>query len=415
MRFLYNCFIYAYKALINLASLFNSKAKFWTDGRKNIFEKLEKQIKQGEKIIWFHCASLGEFEQGRPLIERLKTQDSRLKILLTFFSPSGYEIRKNYEGADYIFYLPADTPANAKKFISITKPHLAFFIKYEFWFNYLSELKRNDTPTFLVSGILRNDHYFFKWYGASFKKHLNCFTHFFLQDENSKKLLEQSGFTNTTVSGDTRFDRVYELKSKAKKIDLVEKFRSDANLLIVGSSWEKDEQILAHSLQEFKVQSLKFKVIIVPHEIHESHINQVERLFQDFSPTRFSKADEQNISDKNILIVDTIGMLSSIYQYGHVAFIGGGFTKGIHNILEAATFGLPVLFGPNYNKFKEALDLIQINGAFCVHNSEELSKKLAQLFNDNNTYEKASTIAAKYVNDNKGATDTVYNYIKSYI
>jgi len=415
MRFLYNCFIYAYKSLINLASLFNSKAKLWINGRKNIFEKLEQRIKPGEKIIWFHCASLGEFEQGRPLIERLKTQDSRLKTLLTFFSPSGYEIRKNYEGADYIFYLPADTPANAKKFLSITKPHLAFFIKYEFWFNYLSELKKNNTPTFLVSGILRNDHYFFKWYGAYFKKQLSCFTHFFLQDENSKKLLEQSGFTNTTVSGDTRFDRVYELKSKVKKIDLIEKFKGDSKLLIAGSTWEEDEQLLAQSLKEFKIQGLKFNVVIVPHEIHESHINHVENLFQDFNPIRFTKADVQNISDKNVLIVDTIGILSSIYQYGHVAFIGGGFTKGIHNILEASTFGLPVLFGPNYHKFNEANDLIKINGAFCIHKPEELNKKLEELFNDSKTYEKASGIAAKYVNDNKGATDTVYNYIKSYI
>lgn len=382
-------------------------------GKKKYFENIESRIKSDEKIIWFHCASLGEFEQGRPLIERLKTQDSRLKVLLTFFSPSGYEIRKNYEGADYIFYLPIDTTSNAKNFISIVKPQLAFFIKYEFWFNYLNELKRNNTPTFLVSGILHNDHYFFKWYGSYFRKQLNCFTHFFMQDEISKKLLEQNGYNNVSISGDTRFDRVFELKSKAKKIDTIEKFKGRSRLLIAGSTWEEDEKVL----KKLSVIGYEFssKLIIVPHEVHESHIKSIEEKFSDYSLIRFSAANNSNVSDKQVLIIDSIGLLSSIYQYGFIAFIGGGFTKGIHNILEAATFGLPVFFGPNYTKFKEANDLIKLKGAFCIKKSDEVNKRLAQLFNDSEEYERTSIISSKYVKDNKGATDIVYNYIKSYL
>lgn len=423
MRIIYNILVRLYSLAIHIASLFNNKAKLWVDGRKNIFEHIEKKIraelKDGEELIWFHCASLGEFEQGRTVMERFRVPGSKFKVLLTFFSPSGYEARKNYDEADLIFYLPIDTPANAKRFVEMLPLKAAFFVKYEFWFNYLSELKKKQVRTYLISGIFREDQYFFKWYASWARKQLKTFTHFFLQDERSKQLLSQFDFTNTTISGDTRFDRVYEIAQNKKEFPLVKLFAEGANVLVAGSTWEKDEEIVLSS--KFKVQSLK--LIIVPHEVNEAHIRKI---IQRYNPLlrggagdsaqggvclRYSKANEQNIRQAQILIIDNIGMLSSLYQYGHIAYIGGGFGDGIHNILEAATFGLPTIFGPNYKKFNEAVELIEAGGAFSVNNSSELKTTINKLFNDKEALSKASATSKNYVLDKKGATEVIINNV----
>jgi len=390
-------------------------------GRKNIFERLKTEILNSNKselptpnsqLIWFHCASLGEFEQGRPLMEKLKLQQPNVKILLTFFSPSGYEIRKNYTGADYIFYLPMDTASNAKKFIEIVKPQKVFFVKYEFWFNYLSELKNRNIPTYLVSGIFREDHHFFKSTGAWFRKQLSAFTHFFLQDDKSIELLNSIGYTNSTLCGDTRFDRVFEVSKNVKQIDLVKQFVGNNKVLILGSSWREDEKIV----QSLKLESLK--LIIAPHEIDEKHLSSIEAEFIPLLSEgllrregagvclRYSLANENNIKEAQVLIIDNIGMLSSLYQYGTIAFIGGGFGKGIHNILEAATFGLPVIFGPNFHKFAEAKELIKLGGAFSVMDVSEYEKTM-DLLSDEQVLKTASQISRMYVQGRIGATEKI--------
>jgi len=390
-------------------------------GRKNIFERLKTEISNSNnselrtpnfQLIWFHCASLGEFEQGRPLMEKLKLQQPNVKILLTFFSPSGYEIRKNYTGADYIFYLPMDTASNAKKFIEIVKPQKVFFVKYEFWFNYLSELKNRNIPTYLVSGIFREDHHFFKSTGAWFRKQLSAFTHFFLQDDKSIELLNSIGYPNSTLCGDTRFDRVFEVSKNVKQIDLVKQFVGNNKVLILGSSWREDEKIV----QSLKLESLK--LIIAPHEIDEKHLSSIEAEFIPLLSEgllrregagvclRYSLANENNIKEAQVLIIDNIGMLSSLYQYGTIAFIGGGFGKGIHNILEAATFGLPVIFGPNFHKFAEAKELIKLGGAFSVMDVSEYEKTM-DLLSDEQVLKTASQISRMYVQGRIGATEKI--------
>lgn len=406
MRFFYNISIFFYYLAIRIASLFNPKAVLWLKGRKNVFDRIESAIRTSEskQLIWFHCASLGEFEQGRPLMEKLKKQNPSVKIILTFFSPSGYEIRKNYSGADHIFYLPMDTPSNAKKFIEIVKPEKVFFVKYEFWFNYLNELKRKNIPTYLVSGIFRDDHYFFKSTGAWFRKQLVTFTHFYVQDEKSLTLLNAIGYSNVTLAGDTRFDRVFELASNVKQIDLVKQFAADKTVLIVGSSWKEDEEIIS----SFKLDH--FKLILAPHEIDTAHIDSIITRFSDVSVLLYSNATELNIKDAKVLVIDNIGMLSSLYQYGTIAFIGGGFGKGIHNILEAATFGLPVIFGPNYKKFTEAKELIKFGGAFSIKDVFEFEKTM-QLLSDEQVLKTASMISKMYVKNRIGATDRVLSKV----
>ncbi len=428
MKYIYTFSIYFFLLAIRIASLFNLKAKQWIIGRKNIFQKIHSSLiahrsslnthhsslnTHHSSLIWFHCASLGEFEQGRPLIEKFKIQYPTSKILLTFFSPSGYEVRKNYAGADYIFYLPIDTPSNARKFIELVKPQAVFFVKYEFWFNYMNELQKRNIPTYLVSGIFREDHYFFKSYSSWFRKQLKCFTHFYLQDERSAELLRSIGFTNTLVTGDTRFDRVFEISKNVKTIDLVKQFAGDKKILIGGSTWKEDEKLIADwfnnqepLITNNQQPTTNFKLIIAPHEIDEAHIQSIIQQFSNSTIIRYSKANEQNIKDAQVLIIDNIGMLSSLYQYGTIAFIGGGFGKGVHNILEAGTFGLPIIFGPNYQKFTEAKELIRLGGAFTVKDSTEL-EKIFQLLNDKAVLQTASHIAKHYVQSRVGATDKI--------
>jgi len=407
MKIIYNLSIYLYYTLIFTASLFSNKAKLWIRGRKNIFDTINNKLQnETSKTVWIHCASLGEFEQGRTIIEAIKTKQPELKIVLTFFSPSGYEIRKNYSGADYIFYLPMDTPSHAAKFISLVRPTVALFVKYEFWFNYLNELKKQNIPTYLVSGIFREDHYFFKGYATWFRKQLKNFSHFFVQNETSNELLKSIGYSNVTISGDTRFDRVRQIAEQTKEFEKIKKFCNTQQTIIAGSTWAPDEKILAS--YDFKKHDCK--LIIAPHEIDEHHLSAIEELFKKENTIRYSIANEDNVSEKNILIVDNIGMLSSLYKYGNIAYIGGGFGAGIHNILEAATFGMPIIFGPNYKKFNEAKDLIQSRGAFSINSKEDFLNTIAFLKNKEEQL-KCAKICKHYVEKNIGATDIILKSI----
>ncbi|MDP4209484.1 MAG: glycosyltransferase N-terminal domain-containing protein [Bacteroidota bacterium] len=405
---LYNNLIRLYNIAIRVAALTgNIKARQWVDGRKDIFRNLENKLQSGERRIWVHAASLGEFEQGRPLIEKIKEQHPEYKIFLTFFSPSGYEVRKNYAGADYIFYLPADTPGNARRFIDLVNPEKVFFIKYEFWYNYLSLLKKRDIPAYLCSSIFRSNQLFFKPYGGWYRKILSFFSHLFVQTEASALLLKNIGFTNVTVTGDTRFDRVYAIASQAREIDEVKTFVGDKQCLIAGSTWEPDEDLLSQYINE---TPSPLKYIIAPHEIQVSHIDRLEKSIQK-KVVRFSSWKLNPSGDFDVLIIDNIGMLSSLYRYGQVAYIGGGFGKGIHNILEAATFGLPVLFGPNHKKFQEALDLIDAKGAFPIQCFTGLKNQLDRLFNDPQYLQTSGNTAGNFVKQNIGATNKILSSI----
>jgi len=404
MILFYKTGIFFYSILIRIYSVFNEKARFFVRGRKNWEEILTQKIDRNAKYIWFHCASLGEFEQGRPVIEELKEQFPQYKIILTFFSPSGYEIRKNYALADIAAYLPMDTKRNAKTFLNIVNPEKAFFVKYEFWHFYISELKKRNIPLYIVSAIFRENQQFFKktpW-GQWYRKMLNGVEHFFIQNEKSGELLKTAGISNFTVSGDTRFDRVAAIAKVSKEIPIVEKFRGNSTLIIAGSTWKPDEELLA----EFINQSGDIKFIIAPHEVSAANINRIHQLLKK-PAISFSKVSETEIDRFQVLIIDSVGLLSSLYRYGNIAYIGGGFGVGIHNILEAATFGLPVIFGPNYKKFKEAVDLTAEGGAISISNFNELRNVLNSLINEKNILEKASGICRNYVAKNVGSTKLI--------
>ncbi|WP_163325883.1 3-deoxy-D-manno-octulosonic acid transferase [Draconibacterium mangrovi] len=408
MSLFYNLGILFYGLFIRVAALFNEKAKLFVAGRKNWTKKLGSAINKDASYIWFHCASLGEFEQGRPVLEEIKKQYPQYKIVLTFFSPSGYEIRKNYEGADIVAYLPMDTKKNAQEFISMVRPEKVFFVKYEFWYNYIAELKNQQIPLYIISAIFRENQQFFKstpW-GKWYRKMLHSFEHIFIQNDTSAQLLEQAGIKHYTVSGDTRFDRVAEIARGAKKFEIVEKFKGKNVTLIAGSTWKPDEELLA----AFINNSSDVKFIIAPHEVAPANINRIQELLKK-PAICFSKADISDINSYDVLIIDSIGILSSLYQYGNIAYIGGGFGVGIHNILEAATFKLPILFGPNYLKFKEAVDLVNEKGAFPIQNFTELEATLSKLLNDNNNLKNASEICKKYVEKNVGSTTLIINKV----
>jgi 3-deoxy-D-manno-octulosonic-acid transferase len=407
MDLIYHFGLYLFKVLLIVVSPFNKKASLWLQGRKDMFSQIQYELKKNEKRVWLHAASLGEFEQGRPIIEALKKKYPEQKIVLTFFSPSGFEIQKSYEYADYVFYLPLDTKRNAKRFIELLHPEYVIFIKYEFWRNFLYVLRKQNIPTYLVSAIFRRNQVFFRWYGGWYRRMLHTFDHFFVQNQESEKLLQELGFENVTISGDTRFDRVSDIAAKAKSFPLVEQFCNNHTTLIVGSSWKADEEILFDFMND---ASNKIKVIIAPHEIHDSNVERIiSRLTK--RAQRYSKATEENVKDAEVLIIDNIGMLSSIYQYGKVAYIGGGFGSGIHNVIEAATFGLPVLFGPNYKKFKEAVDLIKLEGALEVKDKVTVTKELYKLLSNQDYLKAKSETCKRYVENQKGATATIVNYL----
>ncbi len=407
MLFLYDLGVRLYYFSIAVASLFNKKARLWIRGRKDIFKNISEKVVPGSEIIWFHCSSLGEFEQGRPVMEKFREILPGSKILLTFFSSSGYEIRKNYSGADYIFYLPLDTRRNAVKFLSIVKPKYAFFIKYEFWFHYLSQLKKGGTKTYLISGIFRNRQVFFRLYGNWFCKILRSFTHLFVQDKESAGLLKSIGFSNYTVCGDTRFDRVYSIAGKAANLPVIQSFCSGKMTLIAGSTWPPDEEIIVRFINENK---FPVRFIIAPHEIHEQGIRQLMDSIK-VKTARYTSASDPSIKDAEVLIIDIIGILSSVYKYGKIAYIGGGFGKGIHNILEAATFGLPVIFGPNFKKFREANDLVNLKGAFSIEDYHGLNEIIRALISDQQLFIDTGDSARRYVLSNLGATDTITNFV----
>ena len=397
MGLIYNIFISIYGIGVFVFSLFNQKAKKLRIGQAGALSLLKRTIDPNARYIWFHAASLGEFEQGRPVMEQLKNDNPETKILLTFFSPSGYEIRKNFAGADVISYLPLDTKASAQKFVKLLNPSKAIFIKYEFWPNYILELQKANVPVYSISAIFRPSQVFFNWYGGWYRNLLKSFAHIFVQDKNSLKLLVDNGFTNVSVAGDTRFDRVADLAQQAKTISLIESFVQNSNKVIVaGSTWPKDEELLVRYLKLHP----DMKLILVPHEIHQAHILGISKLL-DGKFVRYTDLNEQNAMTTNCIVVDTIGLLSSIYRYANVAYIGGGFGVGIHNTLEAAVWNVPVVFGPNYQKFREARELIAIGGAFSIQHYELLEAQFDSLLKD----KKAGKTAGNYVKNNTGATD----------
>lgn len=406
MAFFYNIGIRAYTLAIRLASPFNEKAALWLKGRKNIREKIGAVKKGKHRLIWFHAASLGEFEQGRPVMEALKKEQPDTKILLTFFSPSGYEIRKNYTGADYIFYLPADTPRNARHFIRSVQPDAAVFVKYEYWYNYLHELHKQGIPTYLISAIFRKEQPFFKTWGGLHRKMLHFFTRLFIQDEMSARLLSSIGVESFEQTGDTRFDRVKQIADSAKDIDKVARFLNGAPAVVCGSTWPPDEDLL---LDYINRDDTPFKWIIAPHEIGENHIKGI--LDKCNVPAIRYSQEDGTLSEAKVLIVDCIGLLSSVYRYGKIAYIGGGFGAGIHNTLEAAVYGIPVIFGPRYRKFNEAVTLIQQGGAFSIRNKAELDELLDSLLRNETITETAGQQARAYVNSQLGATAIIMKYL----
>ena len=407
---MYDVAIAFYSFVVRIVSLFNSKAKKMLTGQRETLSILAKNRDPQARYIWFHAASLGEFEQGRPLIEKIKEEKPEYKILLTFFSPSGYEVKKNYEGADIVCYLPFDFHTNANKFLDLTKPEIAIFIKYEFWMNYLNELKKRNIPTYIISAIFRPTQIFFRWYGYRYRDVLNDFTWFFVQDENSLKLLERSNLRNISITGDTRFDRVYQISKQEKKLPLVEEFVNRAEkkqfVLIAGSTWDKDEEILIPYFN----QHPEIKLIIAPHETGKSRIMELQNRLKRPSML-YSQADDKELEKAECLIIDCVGLLSSIYRYGTIAYVGGGFGTGIHNVLEAAVYGMPVLFGPNYGKFKEAKDLIAIKGAFPVSNEADFSTQINNWLVYPDLIQTAGEQAKNYVANNLGATQKIYKKI----
>ncbi len=408
--FFYTLGIRAYNAVAKMISPFNEKAKDYTQGRKNLFENLAKGVNPNDKNVWFHVSSLGEFEQARPVMEKMRTLYPDHKIILTFFSPSGYNVRHNYQGADYVCYMPADTPANAKKFLDIVNPKVIFFVKYDFWYNFLSEVHRRAIPLYIFSTIFRKEQVFFKWYGKKYKEVLSFFTHFFVQDENSVKLLAENGITNVTIAGDTRFDRVCQITQNAKNIPLVDKFVGDSRVIVAGSSWPPDEKLIFEAIDRLKSKH-NIKLIIAPHEIHEGHLSAIEKMLS-VKNVRFSKADESTVSENQVLIIDNFGMLSSLYKYAEIAYVGGGFGVGIHNILEAVSYSIPVAFGTNYKKFKEAVDLVSLGSACTVRDAEELYSVFDRYLSDSALLERAGKISLEYVQKNLGAADTILKEAK---
>src|SRR4030042_134309 len=402
MSVLYNIGIYIILGLAHLISPFNKKVKIWINGNRNWFEVLRKKISSEERYVWMHCASLGEFEQGRPVIEAIKKEKPHVRIILTFFSPSGYEIRKNHQLADIICYLPSDTPGNAEKFISMIDPAVVIFVKYEFWYNFLTVLWRRKIPLYLISGIFSRDQLFFKWYGKFFRRMLSNFSWFFVQDQNSSDLLGTIGLQNVTVAGDTRFDRVLQITASAREIPQLELFRGNEKIFLAGSSWKQDEEIITRYINSYPG---RMKWIFAPHEIDDANIEWLVRHLKK-KHIKFSQFTDA-AADARVLIIDNIGMLSSAYRYADIAAIGGGFGKGIHNILEPACWGIPVLFGPNHTKFREAVELIRLGGAYSFETYPDFEGIIDRLLTDEAAYKKSAEAARKYVSENTGATSNI--------
>ena len=401
---IYNLIIYLYLLGVAVYSRFNEKVRKMWRGERDAFRVLREKVDPSAQYVWFHAASLGEFEQGRPLMEQLRRDHPEYKILLTFFSPSGYEVRKNYEGADIICYLPLDTITNARRFLRTIRPVMAFFIKYEFWYNYMHILKHRGVPVYSVSSIFRPDQVFFKWYGRQYGRVLHCFTHFFVQNEISKELLAKIGITDVSVVGDTRFDRVLQIKEAAKQLPIVEEFVSnnEVGVFVAGSSWPPDEEIFI----KYFNQHPEWKLIIAPHVIGEDHLRQIEKLLEGRKVLRYTSAAEKMVNDYDVLIINCFGLLSSIYRYGDVAYVGGGFGVGIHNLLEAAVWDVPVFFGPNNQKFQEAQGLKK-SGGFEISNYEDFARQMDRFAADAEELRAQGKKAGSFVESLSGATAKV--------
>lgn len=407
MRLLYTLFIHCYTWAVTLASPFNEKAKLWIKGRKNTFSDLSQQC-ENKQIIWFHCASLGEFEQGKPLIQKLKKLFPDKTFLVTFFSPSGYEVKKNDPDIDILAYLPTDTIRHANRFIQTVKPQAAIFVKYEYWFNYMNELAANDIPFYYISAIYRPSQYFFKGYGKWFARQLKKCSFFFVQNSESLELLHKVQITNAMITGDTRFDRVSAIAAQNESLPFMDDFKHNSRLIVAGSSWAPDELLLS---DVFAQATPQYKIVIAPHLIDKEHINSIKKQFSNYSVCCFSEKEGKTLSDFDVLIVDTIGLLSKIYKYADVAYVGGAFATGLHNTLEAAVFGIPVFFGPKYHKFNEAIALVDLRGAFSITKPQEMIDLLSKFDKEPDFYQKTCNICKSFVNSNLGSVDKIVGHI----
>ncbi len=412
MLFLYNIIIFLASHVIKLLALFSPKMTLFVNGRKEVFSTLQSKINANDKTLWFHAASLGEYEQGLPVIEKIKAQFPNHKIVVTFFSPSGFEVRKNNTVADITIYLPLDSKSNAKKFIDFIHPEMVFFIKYEYWPNYLNELKKRSqsigTCTYLISGVFRENQAFFKWYGSFYRNALKSFDYFFVQNESSKKLLQSIGFTNVKVSGDTRFDRVVSILESNNSLDYIENFKNNTTTIVIGSSWPKDENLLVNYINN---SSDNVKFIIAPHNIKSEQILELKNVITK-KTILFSKKENQNLSDFQVFIIDTVGILTKIYSYADIAYVGGGYgNPGVHNILEPATFGIPIVIGPNYSHFPEAIALVNLKGCIAITTQNDLNEIFDALISDILIRHEKGHICSTFVQMNKGATDVILNHI----
>ncbi len=408
MLFLYNLLLLFASQIVKLLALFSPKIKLFVDGRKIVFETLESKISASDKTIWFHAASLGEFEQGLPVMEKIKKEFPNHKIVVTFFSPSGYEVRENNSIADTCVYLPLDTRSNAQKFLKLVHPDLVFFIKYEYWPNYLNELNKLNINTYLISGIFRENQAFFKWYGGFYRNALKTFDYFFVQNENSKKLLQSLGFNNVKISGDTRFDRVVSILERDNSLDFMDHFKNNTITIVIGSSWPKDESLLVNYINK---TNKKVKFIIAPHNIKGNQIQELQNSITK-KTVLFSEKENTDLSNYDVLIVDTIGILTKIYSYADIAYVGGGFgNPGVHNILEPATFGIPIMIGPNYNHFQEAVSLVNMGGCMPIGNQQNLNLTFNQLIQNDDLCKEKGKICASFVQHNKGATSRILDHV----
>lgn len=408
MHFIYSIIVAIAGLLLQIVAVFVPKIRLFVSGREDVFPTLKAKIKTEDKTIWFHAASLGEYEQGLPVIEKIKEKYPTHKIIVSFFSPSGYEVRKNNTVADVTVYLPLDTIKNTKKFIELVHPEMAFFIKYEFWPNYLSELKKRNIPTYLISGIFREKQAFFRWYGGFYRKALESFTHFFVQNESSLQLLQRLGIQNATISGDTRFDRVVSIVEKDNSLDYIGRFKANKTTIVIGSSWPKDEELLLDYINS-STQDCKF--IIAPHNIKPEQI-QYFKTNCTKKTLLFSEKENKDMANYDVFIIDTIGILTKIYSYADIAYVGGGFGHpGVHNILEPATFGIPIVIGPNYSHFAEAIDLVRLGGCISISNTEQLNAILNELIVDSESRKCKGSISTNFVQNNAGAVARIMKKI----
>lgn len=403
---MYTIAIYLYTLAVRLASLTNRKARLMIKGHRQTWRILRDHAKEGKNYVWFHAASLGEFEQGRPIMERLRREHPEKRILLTFFSPSGYEVRKDYAGADIVCYLPFDTPLNARRFIRMVRPEKAFFIKYEFWHHYIDALHRAGVPVYSVSSIFRNDQIFFRPYGRGYARVLHRFNHFFVQNEASRELLSSLGVTQVSVTGDTRFDRVIDIRNQAKPLPLAAALTGDSRTIVAGSTWPPDEEILIPYFNRHP----ELKLIIAPHEVNEERLNSIKQRLER-PALRYSQATPETAANADCLIIDGYGLLSSLYRYATLAYVGGGFGVGIHNVPEAAVYGVPVFFGPNNQRFREARDLIEAGGSFEITSADDFQAQADRLLTDSNALAESGQAAGDYIRRNAGATEAIFREV----